>query len=248
MGPKKASNTTKRNKRNSVICQYTPPPPSRSPQGQEGKKSVPTVSLLGSQGSWTYDKELVLLQKYARIFPPTCPRGSMSSEWQKGINTVNAVAPNDKPLQYDACWRKVHFNENKETYLSGINQYRSPIEKAAIQELEYDVMKARKKDFIQKKEVVKNELERLMQTRSSAGWEHRKQLNREERDEPMNMVTHNRGATIESKDSIMEDSTGTVSDDEHEAIYDMYIDKQTQFWQKMLESLSSQKEYQEKML
>ncbi|KAL0086420.1 hypothetical protein J3Q64DRAFT_1698268 [Phycomyces blakesleeanus] len=106
-------------------------------------------------------------------------------------------------------------------------------------ELEYDMKKARKKDFIQKKEVVKNKLEKSMQTKSSAG---------EERDEPMNMVTCNRDATVESKDSTMEDSTGTISADEHEAIYDMYMDEQTQFCQKMFESLSSQKEYQEKML
>ncbi|KAL0085874.1 hypothetical protein F4703DRAFT_1793548 [Phycomyces blakesleeanus] len=187
MEPNKVSNTTKKNKRNLIIHQYIPPSPSPSPKGQE---------------------ELVLLQEYARIFSPTCPRESTSSEWQKVINAVNAVASDDKHLQYDACWHK---------------------------ELEYDMMKARKKDFIQKKEVVKNKLEK-------------KQLNREERDEPMNMVTCNRDATVESKDSTMEDSTGTISADEHEAIYDMYMDEQTQFCQKMFESLSSQKEYQEKML
>ncbi|OAD65920.1 hypothetical protein PHYBLDRAFT_175662 [Phycomyces blakesleeanus NRRL 1555(-)] len=152
----------------------------------------------------------------------------MSNKWQKIINAFNVVASDNKSLQYDACWYKVHFDENERTSLSGINQYRSPIEKV--------------------KKIVKNELKKLMQTRSSARWEQKQQLNKEERGKSINMVTHNRDVTVESKDSTMEDSTVSVSDDEHEVIYDVYMDKKTQFCQKMLGSLSLKKKYQKKML
>ncbi|KAL9540347.1 hypothetical protein MBANPS3_009736 [Mucor bainieri] len=78
-----------------------------------------------NRGSWTPEKQVVLLQKYAEHFPPGAPWGKSTEAWQKIVDAVNAVAPNDTPLRYDACRRAV--DRISERYLE-----EESIQKAAI--------------------------------------------------------------------------------------------------------------------
>ncbi|KAL0096933.1 hypothetical protein J3Q64DRAFT_1817306 [Phycomyces blakesleeanus] len=55
MVPNKSNKTTRRNRKNLVIHQYIPSPPST--KDQEGEKFVPTVSSSGSLDSLTYYKK-----------------------------------------------------------------------------------------------------------------------------------------------------------------------------------------------
>ncbi|OAD04980.1 hypothetical protein MUCCIDRAFT_155769, partial [Mucor lusitanicus CBS 277.49] len=78
-----------------------------------------------NRGSWTPEKQIVLLQKYAEHFPPGAPWGKSTEAWQKIVVAVNAVAPNDTPLRYDACRRAV--DRISERYME-----EESIQKAAI--------------------------------------------------------------------------------------------------------------------
>lgn len=81
-----------------------------------------------NRGSWTPEKQIVLLQKYAEHFPPGAPWGKSTEAWQKIVDSVNAVAPNDTPLRYDACRRAV--DRISERYIE-----EASIKKAAIEAL-----------------------------------------------------------------------------------------------------------------
>ncbi|CEP08505.1 hypothetical protein [Parasitella parasitica] len=81
-----------------------------------------------SRGSWTAAKRLVLLQKYVEHFPPEAPWGKSTEAWQKIVDSVNAVAPNDTPLRYDACRRAI--DKVSEKYIE-----EESIQKAAIEAL-----------------------------------------------------------------------------------------------------------------
>lgn len=78
-----------------------------------------------NRGSWTPEKQIVLLQKYAEHFPPGAPWGKSTEAWQRIVDAVNAVAPNDTPLRYDACRRAV--DRISERYME-----EESIQKAAI--------------------------------------------------------------------------------------------------------------------
>ncbi|GAN08609.1 hypothetical protein MAM1_0214c08124 [Mucor ambiguus] len=97
-------------------------------ENEESNKSNPadeTEEHKKNRGSWTPEKQIVLLQKYAEHFPPGAPWGKSTEAWQKIVDAVNAVAPNDTPLRYDACRRAV--DRISERYME-----EESIQKAAI--------------------------------------------------------------------------------------------------------------------
>lgn len=93
-------------------------------QEQDTRKNE-TEEHKKNRGSWTPEKQIVLLQKYAEHFPPGAPWGKSTEAWQKIVDAVNAVAPNDTPLRYDACRRAV--DRISERYME-----EESIQKAAI--------------------------------------------------------------------------------------------------------------------
>lgn len=84
-------------------------------------------------GSWTDEKELALMRAYVSVFPPAWKRGTVSDGWKKVIEQVNAVAPNDTPLEYDACRRNVDriISKYKNSTMSGGYKYQKEMEEAA---------------------------------------------------------------------------------------------------------------------
>lgn len=74
---------------------------------------IPEEKKKSRHGIWTKPKELVLLQAYTEIWPPSWRRGTISDAWKKVLDRVNAVAPDETGLGYDACRRSVERLVNK---------------------------------------------------------------------------------------------------------------------------------------
>lgn len=93
-------------------------------------------------GSWTDEKELALMRAYVNVFPPAWRRGTVSDGWRKVIEQVNAVAPNDTPLEYDACRRNVDriMNKVKNSTMSRGHRYQQEMEEAALSGLRKVIM------------------------------------------------------------------------------------------------------------
>ncbi|KAL0084526.1 hypothetical protein F4703DRAFT_1980920 [Phycomyces blakesleeanus] len=95
MPPKRTSKNAENSNKKLQIKQY-------KLSGFEEEKK-----LKKAHGSWNDTKELVLLQEYAHLFPPSLKKGAHKKAWQDIVKSVNDVTPGETELSYDTCHCKI---------------------------------------------------------------------------------------------------------------------------------------------
>ncbi|KAL0093304.1 hypothetical protein F4703DRAFT_1962748 [Phycomyces blakesleeanus] len=92
-----------------------------------------------AHGFWNNTKELVLLQEYVHLFPPSLKKGAHKKAWRDIVKSVNDVTPGKTELSYNTCRRKMlklvdiyknAFEERTVADTLGANRNRPEVEKA----------------------------------------------------------------------------------------------------------------------